>query len=489
VVLLVLLVQLVLAGFFVLDWKIAAAAIFGGVLFFAVMERPVVGVALLLMARLMDTATNAFLRIGHTNIGSFELFLLLALVAMAVHVARRKQPILVRWPWQPALLAFMAFQVITLAWSANRGEGISEIISMGVVVANCALIVAFVRTPRQFLLVVYAWILACVLISSYSFITDLLGSANTGPWKAAEGGGRETGLGQQPNWYAMNLSFIIHTTFGLAIVQRRRLMRYLFVAAGLFIFLAMMRSGSRGATYSIIIGGGLVALALPLFRKWFFRFVVTVLLIFGGALSLDLGSTSQALGRIYDNLDRTWSGYRIQNWAVCFQMFRDTWGRGVGAGGYITLLPDYNYFIYQSDYRYPHGIFQGLVAHYGVVGLAVLGWLAVVVFRMARQVSAWTRDTLLEIFAWTMPASMLGYLAWSLVEFEYNEKPFWEFLALFTALFLMVRRARSEGEPLPAMPAEPDVPWRRARAMLAKERQDQPEASTDLHPPKGPDPQ
>ena len=445
-----------------MDWRLSAGAVFGIALVAVVLDRPVLGIALLLMARLMDTSQNAFIRIGHTAIGTFEIFLLIALSAFAVHVFRHRRTLLLSWPWLPGLAAFVLWVLVSLAWSADRSDGLSEVVSLGVVIADTILILSFVREPRHFTLVIHAWLLACVLIGVYSLGSDALGIASTGPWKAAAGGGRETGLGQQPNWYAMNLSFIIHTAFGMALVQRRAWMRWLLVAAGLFVFFNMLRSGSRGAIYSIIIGGGLTALAMPLFRKWFFRFLVVVAVLFVAATTLDWGSTSQALNRIVLSVGRTWSTYRAQNWQVCVQMFLDTWGRGVGAGGYLALLERYNWFIYNSDYHYPHGIFWGLLAHHGVVGLGIFTWIAATILRMGRELTRWTRGSALEVFAWTMPATMIGYAAWSFVEFEYNEKPFWEFLALFTALYLMVKRARDAGVPLPALPGTHLIPWRRA---------------------------
>ena len=269
----------------------------------------------------------------------------------------------------------------------------------------------------------------------------------------------------------------MHTTFGLALVQKRAIVRWLLVLAGLFIFVNMLRSGSRGATYAIIIGGGLAALALPLFRTWFLRFLVVVAVIFALATTLDWGSTSQAVNRIYLSLGRTWSTYRAQNWQVCIQMFTDTYGFGVGAGGYLTLLERYNWFIYNSDYDYPHGIFWGLLAHYGWIGLGIFGWLGFTVFQMGRKLTRWTRNSMLEVFAWTMPATMLGYFAWSFVEFEYNEKPFWEFLSLFTALYVMVRYRVEQGIPLPQLPESVRVPW--SRSALGPRRELAPEPTPD----------
>jgi hypothetical protein len=57
-----------------------------------------------------------------------------------------------------------------------------------------------------------------------------------------------------------------------------------------------------------------------------------------------------------------------------------------------------------------------------------------------------------------MPAAMLGYLAWSFVEFTINDKPFWEFLALYTALYLLVKRVSEDSsESLPAWPGNSDI--------------------------------
>ena len=112
-------------------------------------------------------------------------------------------------------------------------------------------------------------------------------------------------------------------------------------------------------------------------------------------------------------------------------------------------LRQYSEWLYNSVYRYPHGIFWGELAHTGVVGLLLLGGLVVAVTRMAISTIHDCRGTEAEVIAWAMPASMAGYFAWSFVEFSLDEKPFWEWLALFTALHLVARRAKTVGPPLP----------------------------------------
>jgi hypothetical protein len=465
---LVLGLQALVAVGMVLDARYAFLAILGFAAVFAVVERPILGVAVLIAARLLDVSQNAFIHIGPVSIGYFEPTLLLAGGALVVHVIRERDRKITAWswPWQLPFMLFMAFATVSLGWSAKLTEGLGDVSSLIVILANSVVILYFVRTPRQFLFILYTWVAASVVIGLATEISDVLGISDSGPWKAAAGGGRETGLGQQPNWYAMNLMFIVHTTFGLAIVQARRRWRWLLILAGLFIFVNMMRSGSRGGAYAVLIGGALTAMALPVFRKWFFRFLIVATIVFVAALTLDWGSTSMAFGRIYENVDRTWSAYRPMNWLVCIQEFIDTWGRGIGAGGYVTLLPKYNWYLYESVYRYPHGIFWSLMCHFGVVGLGLFAWIALRVAQMARKVTTWTRNTALEVVAWTMPATMLSYAAWSFVEFEFNDKPFWEFLALYTALYSIVKEHFEKGVPLPALEPGARPVWERVRRVV-----------------------
>ena len=108
---------------------------------------------------------------------------------------------------------------------------------------------------------------------------------------------------------------------------------------------------------------------------------------------------------------------------------------GGGPGGYVAALEEYNWRLYESIHRYPHGIVWGLAAHYGVIGLGCAVWLLAIVVRMSRELIASSRGAAHEFVSWAMPATILGYLLWSFVEFSFDDKPFWEFLALFTAFW------------------------------------------------------
>lgn len=445
----ILLVQVALVVSLAFDPRIAFAVVFAVLTVVVVIERPILGVAMLLVARLLSTGATVFFRVGRIGIGPFEPALVLCVGALIFHAIFHRRRLWRPWPWRVPFLALLVWVVVAMGWSVDRGDALSELLPMFMVIANAMVILSFVEEWSDFRLMLWAWIGACVLIGVLAITTDAMGiDVSDVTFKAAAGGGRETGLGQQPNWFAMNLMFVIHTCFGLALLERRRWLRWSLVGVGFFILVMMLKSGSRGGAYATLIGGLLAALAHPLFRKWFVRFAGVVVLVFMVGIAFDVGDSAKALTRISSNVSLE-QNFRQLNWLVCIQMLFDTYGRGIGTGGYETLLPEYNNYVAQSLYDYPHGIFWQTIAHYGFVGLAIMIWIVVSVMRMARELIVLARGTEAEVLAWTMPAAMLGYVAWSFVEFTINDKPFWEWLALYTALYLIVKRYRAEGREIP----------------------------------------
>ncbi len=455
----ILCVQILLVGVMVLERDAAFGLALALPMALVVLEYPVLAVGMLIVARLLSTGATVFMRIGKIGIGPFEPALVMCLGALVFHAAIHKRKLWQDWPWRQPYLILMAFVLLSGFWSVDKGDTISELLPMGMVLANTLVILSFIDKWEHIRRMLWFWVGGCVLIGLIAIATDVLGISIGVDFKAAAGGGRETGLGQQPNWFAMNLMFIIHTCFGMALLEKRRWHRIALVAAGFFVFVMMLKSGSRGGAYATLIGGVLAAMAHPLFRKWFVRFGAVTAVIFAIGMVFNVGDSGQALSRISSNLTLQ-QNYRQLNWLTCAQMFVNTWGLGIGGGGYDVLLPEYNAYVADSLYDYPHGIFWQVLAHYGVIGLCIVGWLVASVVNMAKELVVMAKGTEAEVLAWTMPAAMLGYVAWSFVEFTLNDKPFWEFLALYTALYLVVKRLTAEGKSLPAW-TPPGLPSRR----------------------------
>lgn len=445
-----------------IDWKLSAALIVSVLTFVFAIRYPIAAILLLVAGRILSTGSLSFLRIGGMNIGLFEPMLLLALVVAVHHAMHHRLSLAMSFPWRTPLLLFLAWQSMGLLWAYRASVGIQEVVAVCIIFTTTTLILAFVQDFERFRLVMWAWIGASVFVGLLSMTVQFSGMS----FEIAAGGGRETGLGQQPNWFAMNLMFGVLISFALAFTYRSFAVRVVLAMMGLFVFFCLLRSGSRGGAYSIVIGAGLMALANPVFRKWMFRFAMLGVLVF--AYQITLGgdeSTRKAFMRIWLNLDSLWrSDVRVRNWVACMEMFQDTYGVGIGPGGYAQVIQHYDWKIYESIHRYPHGIIWGLIAHYGVVGVGFALWLIVCVAKMAKTLVKQTKGSSWEPFAWAMPATIFAYFAWSVVEFNFDDKPFWEFLALFTALYLCVQRSLKNGEALPRHTAEDKpFPWQSKR--------------------------
>ena len=446
-----LVVQAALLATFAFDWRVPLVLTAGLLIAVFLLDNPIWAVGGMLAARLLSVGTMSFFTIGKISIGMFEPVLLLALFALGLRAVFARKPLWPLWPWKPILLAIVGWRFIGLFWCTKFSDGAKEIVTFGVIFATSSVILAFIDSWEDIKTCLWWWIGACVGIGLLAMFGDALGlTSYASQWKAAESGGRETGLGQQPNWFAMNLSFVVPACVAFALIQRRALLRWGLLFSSVFIFFAMMTSGSRGGAGAVVIGGGIVALGQPLFRKWFLRFSAVGVLLFLVAAFANLGDISKGYNRIAGGLTVLFArDIRGANWAACIGMFRDSFGLGIGPGGYVDNLQPYSDWLYNSVYRYPHGIVWGELAHTGVVGLCLLFAFVLAILRMAWVTIEDTRGTEAEGLAWAMPAAMAGYFAWSFVEFSIDEKPFWEWLALYTALHLVARRARLTGKPLP----------------------------------------
>jgi O-antigen ligase len=440
---------------FLVDVRVPIALLLTAVAVVTALERPLWGLGLLIAGRITSTGANAWVRIGRINIDLFEPSLLLCLGALMAHAALHRQNVWRDAPWRGPVVLLLAWQCVSLLWSSDPSGCLKEIAATGILLATTLAILSFARTWDGIRLLVGVWIGTSLFVALASFVG--LGASETSTFEMAQGS-REGGFGQHPNWFAMNLSYAVLLSAGVGLAEPRRWLRYTLLLAAAVVFIAQMQSGSRAGTGSILISAGMVAAVEPRFRRVALLATPVLAALIGLVIYFDIGDAANAFGRIFVEGSATGAtlgkSVRVSNWQVCWQIFVDTWGRGIGGGGYEEILAKYDWWLYTSQYRYPHGVFWGLMAHYGAVGVAAWGGFVFAVLRMMRDLLRWTADERVEgaaelrVVALCMMGSIIGYFAWSWVEFLYFEKPFWEFLGLFTALWTLTRtRAIAAGLP------------------------------------------
>jgi hypothetical protein len=79
-------------------------------------------------------------------------------------------------------------------------------------------------------------------------------------------------------------------------------------------------------------------------------------------------------------------------------------------------------------------------------------WVVVVIVRMTVQMVRWLQGKPEQMLVLAMFGTMIGYFSWSFFEFLYDEKPFWEFLGLYTVLWTIARNEAQAAEAAAAPP-------------------------------------
>ena len=445
---------------------LALAMITGILLFLLALRYPFAAVLLAVVARL--TATNSLsIRVGPIFLGAFEPLYVLAFIALMIRTVQQRRAQLRSFEGSTMMLAFLVWVSITLVWSPDRGEGVMLVIRLMIAFGLVWLISSEVRTPEKFYVTMWVWLVVSCCVGLAGVMLGTYESTVYGDvaFQAMSGGGRSGGLGQHPNWFAMAMSFGINPAFAMAYGEKVRTRRYILLGIALWLLLVAVSTGSRGAVWGTGLGSLYLALNNERLRLFLYRYWFVIAGMFGFALVFGFGNLTAGFVRVAtQGITTFWQGnVRFANWAVCYEMFVETFGMGIGAGGYAALVAEFNERLNLSIYAYPHGVFWDVMAHFGFLGLVFWGgflWAVIRAFRRARQR---VKGTVVELWLIGMFAGALGYWCHSCVEFHLEDKPYWAFLGIFIGLIVATEKMSEDPEAMRGYSredrrAETDVP-------------------------------
>ena len=436
-------------GFFVLLLLIEpffAVATLGSLLIFVLALRYPVVAAIAVMAARLAANRSLSIKIGPMFLGIFEPLYMVAFIAICIRIVQTRQNLLHAFPAWRLMTALVVWIAISLTWSANKPEGIVVLIRITYEVGLVWLLASMLRTPERFHAAIWTWLLvgatvgmAGVVAGTSGATEEILGEV---AFQSMSAGGRMGGLGQHPNWFGMSMAFGICPAIALAYVEPSRLRKLLLVGIAGIPLMAAVSTGSRGAVWGAGVGSLFLALNSQRLRRFLYRWWFVIAIVFVGALLFGAGPLTSAFFRVLTRgIDTFWQGNtRFSNWDACVRMFTDTFGVGIGAGGYLEWLPRYNERLLLSDSAYPHGIGWEVIAHWGAIGLGLLMAIGITVGRVYVRTLRKVRGTVLEMWLIGMAAGVVGYWAHSLVEFHLIDKPFWAFFGVCMALLVAATR-------------------------------------------------
>jgi O-antigen ligase len=441
--LVVVLAQTVCVVALLIDARLALALVAAVPLFVVSLRHPYLAVLVLLAARLGITKSMS-LHVGWVAVSAFEPAFLLAFCVVALRTVEQRRSRLRSFPGAGPMLMLVLWTAISLTWSPAPGEGMQTVIRLVITLALVWIMASEIRTPARFEGAMWIWILVpCVVGFGALFLggseSPLFGNV---AFKAMSGGGRMGGLGQHPNWFAMNMAWGINPALAMAVAERRRSKRLVLLACALWLLLMAVSTGSRGAVWGTAVGSLFLALSHTRVRRFLLRYWFAIAALFVVALTAGMGSFTAAFVRVATRgIDSFWAGnVRFSAWYASFEMMVESFGLGAGAGSYLTRLADLNPRLAASCSAYPHGIFWDVMAHYGVIGIALLAVVVIIVAITYRRAVRLARGTVIETWLHGVAAALVGYFAHSWVEFRLLDKPMWTLLGILFGLCLTVEK-------------------------------------------------
>jgi len=429
-------------------------ALLAGLLGFVLALRyPVIAAVAVMAARLAANRALS-LKVGPMFLGIFEPMYIMAFVAILIRTVQERKTLLLAFPSWRLMAALVVWIAISLAWSANKAEGLVVLIRITYEVGLVWLLASILRDAKRFQWAIWTWLCVAALLGVIGVLASTTGHAmriyGEVAFQSMSAGGRFGGLGQHPNWFGMSMAFGINPAFAMAYAERDRTKRILLVGIALILLTAAVSTGSRGAVWGAGVGSLFLALNSTRLRRFLYRYWFVLALVFSGGLVFGAGPLTSAFFRVLTRgIDTFWQGNtRFANWSACIQMFTETFGVGIGAGGYLDWLPRFNERLLLSDSAYPHGIGWEVLAHFGFIGIVLLIGIGVAVARHYVRVLRAVRGTTVEFWLIGMAAAVVGYWAHSLVEFHLIDKPFWAFFGVCLGLLVAAERLAANPEEL-----------------------------------------
>jgi len=384
--------------------------------------RPIVGLFYLIPLLPLQTIRYRMedLPLGSSVIG-------LMLVAVAVGVLRRGQPLLPKTPWTGLLIVYGGFTFVSL-WMGSfylrsdlplPGEARFEVWQNYMVMPALLLLVAAVKpTKRQMLGLVLVMCLAGLALDR-NFSDEVAGRDFSKFSVGLREGSGTMGYAGNNGLAAFEAQFATFLLI-MAAFERRRLLKLGYYAVAGFSALCLMYSLSRGGYAAFLVG----CLFLAVFKQrkllvLMALFLLTWTTIVPTAVTERVSMTEQNDGGL-DHSAET----RLTLWQDAMEVFDANILTGTGFNTYA-------YMHRVGNYEDTHNFFLKVLVEGGVVGLVLFLWLIVQTFRTGFRLFRRSKD---PFFA-ALGLGLAGWVVAAVVANCFGDR--WSFLQVCGYLWVI----------------------------------------------------
>jgi|GEM_PF-2059477 len=226
---------------------------------------------------------------------------------------------------------------------------------------------------------------------------------------------------------AVVMGFCAWNTFGMALMNKKFRFLYFLMAFAISvgIFYTRTRSEMVGFLFAGFLFVPLIAWRKNLLLRGLALWMLFVILIWVASVGLDFSDALKRFKVSTDTAERASLGIRIGLWKDGIRNLAETYGMGVGTGGF---------FQYKDRWPHAHNVFFSVIFDLGIIGFTL--WI-VIYLNLWRHVVYCLKivspDSVEGIILLTFAAFFVQLSLTSLLQHEYNQFVWWLFPGLLMA--------------------------------------------------------
>lgn len=223
----------------------------------------------------------------------------------------------------------------------------------------------------------------------------------------------------------------------IALMYRANLIKR--VAMGLvilFLIYCNLLTASKAGAGSLFIGLALLVFIMPFFRNFVIRLSIALLSLISLIALIGGGVLLKRLQLLLEkSAERGFLSDRMGWWTIGFDKLWDTYGIGLGAGGFLKFI---------DPVPGTHNFYFSVLFDLGVVGFSIFILIIIVLINYIRRILKVCKDKEMIFFVYCFIASLVTFGIQALVEGDFQQIFFWLLLALMLTVLKVAARTREE---------------------------------------------
>lgn len=205
-----------------------------------------------------------------------------------------------------------------------------------------------------------------------------------------------------------------------------KLKRVLLITHVLFLMVCMFLTGTKGALIGLFMGFIVFSLINQEFRKKIVRIygigsiIVAVMFVLVGDAMIKRFETMLSNKGMME-----FTNQRLKWWSKGFSAFWDSYGLGIGAGGFPKLI---------DPIPVAHSFYFSIPIELGIIGLFLFSLILFLKLRMVIKSIPKINDINLKYISYSLIGALISIFVYVSIDMDYTYYPFWLFLGLTTSV-------------------------------------------------------